>query len=261
MNTLEYRKGAVNASDCISEGWNFIKPNYGLFIGMVVVELVISIVASLIPYAGSVINLIVGGALTCGIYMALLAQRRGESVPFPLMFEGFSRVAQTTLVTLVSAIPFFVFGLIAFSLFSLPQLAPDGGNIAEMQAAIFNRAFLVPLVLSYLVFFLVTMVFSILLFFALPLIADRNAGIGDAIKLSVSAAINNIGGLIVLFIFETLLLIAGALACGIGIIFVLPIVYAANIAAYKSVFPDDVPQFNTEPPRPDEYGGTYGTPQ
>ena len=261
MNTFEFRKSAVNASECVGEGWNLIKPNYGLFLGMVVVELAITITASLIPYAGDFINIIVGGALTCGIYIALLAHRRGESVPFSLMFEGFSRIVPTTLVTLISSIPLLIFALAAYSFVSLPNLEPSAENAPEMWAAIFNRAFIVPMILGYLAFFLVSMVFSVLLFFALPLIAERNAGIGEALKLSVAAGLNNIGGLIVLFIFEVLLMIAGALACGVGIIFVLPVIYAANIAAYKSVFPDDAPQLNNEPPRPDAYGGTYGTPQ
>ena len=260
MENIEFRKGAVDASYCIREGWNFIKSNYGLFIGMVVVELIIVIAANFIPYAGSIINIIVGGALTCGIYIALLAQRRRESVPFSLMFEGFSRVVPTTLITLVSAIPWLVFGLAAASIISLPQVAPNGENAAEIQAAIFNRAFIVPLILSYLVVLLVSVIFSILLFFALPLIADRSVGAGDAIKLSVSAGLNNIGGLIVLFIFEGLIGIACALpTCGIGIIFVLPVIYAANIVAYKSVFPDNESHFNNEPPRPEAYDETYGT--
>lgn len=257
MNTFEFRKGAVNASECISEGWNLIKSNYGLFIGMIVVEIVIAIIGSLIPYAGSIINLLVGGALTCGIYMALLAQRRGENPPFTLMFEGFSRIVPTTLVALISALPWLIFGAVAYTFIALPNFTPETVD----PAMIFNRAFLVPLIAGYLAVFFVSMILHILLFFALPLIADRNASIVDAIKSSAAAGLNNAGGLIALFIFEILLIIAGALACGIGIIFVLPIVYAANIVAYKSVFPDDAPQFNTAPPRPDEYGGTYGTPQ
>jgi len=261
MENVEFRKDAIDASACIREGWNFIKPNYGLFIGMIVVELAIAIGASLIPYAGSVLNIIVGGALTCGVYIALLAQWRRQDVPFSLMFEGFSRVASTTLVTLISAIPWFVFSLVIGFIVTLPKITPGAENPAEIMATIFDAKFIVPLVLTYLAVFAVSIIFSLLLFFALPLIADRNAGIGEALSLSVSAAINNIGGLIVLIIFEILLSIAGALACGIGIIFVLPVIYAANIVAYKSVFPDDEPQFNNEPPQPDQYGGTYGTPQ
>lgn len=261
MENVEFRKGAIDASACIRQGWNFIKPNYGLFIGMVVVELVIAIAASLIPYAGSVLNIIVGGALTCGVYIALLAQWRRQNVPFMLMFEGFSRVVPTTLVTLISAIPWLVFGLIIGFIVTLPKMTPGSENPAEIMATIFNAKFIVPLVLTYLAVFVVSIFFSLFLFFALPLIADRDAGFGDAIKLSVNAAINNIGGLIVLLIFEILLSFAGALACGIGIIFVLPVIYAANIVAYKSVFPDGESQLNNEPPRPDAYDGTYGTPQ
>jgi len=261
MENIEFRKGAVDASNCIGEGWNFIKPNYWLFFAMGGVNLLIVIVAGNIPYAGSVINIIVSGALTCGIYIALLAQRRGENVPFSLLFEGFSRVVQTTLVTLVSTIPWFVFGIAIYLFVPLPNLTPGAENPTELINAIFNRAVIVPLVLSYTAILLVSLVFSLLLFFALPLIADRNAPIGDALKLSVSAALNNIGGLITLLIFEILLGIAGALACGVGILFVLPVIYAANIAAYKSVFPDTEAQINNEPPRPDQYGGTYGTPQ
>jgi hypothetical protein len=263
MENIEFRKGAIDASACIGEGWNFIKPNYGLFVGMVVVELLLVVAASLIPYAGEIINTIVGGALACGIYIALLAQRRKENVPFSLMFEGFSRVVPTTLVQLISAVPLAMFALAASSFIPMPPpLAPDGGNIAEVQAAIFNRDFLLPLLTGGSVVFIVSIIFNLLLFFALPLIAERDAKIGEALKLSAAAGLNNIGGLIVLFIFEGLLAIAGALACGVGIIFVLPVIYAANIAAYKRVFPDENPQSNGEPPRPEDYsGGTYGTPQ
>lgn len=261
MENIEFKKSAVDASYCISEGWNFIKPNYWLFFGMSVVYLLIVIIAGNIPYAGGIINIIVGGALTCGIYIALLAHWRRESVPFSLMFEGFSRIVPTTLVTLIATIPWLIFGLIIGLIVSLPKMTPGAENPTEVINAIFNREVIVPLVLSYLAALLVSTVFSILLFFALPLIADRNARIGDALKLSFSAATNNIGGLLALLIFEGLLIIAGVFACGVGVLFVLPVVYAANIVAYKSVFPETEPQLNNEPPRPDQYGETYGTPR
>jgi len=247
-----YRKSALDASECISEGWNLIKPNYGLFIGMIVVQIIVVVIGSLIPYAGDIISIIVSGALTCGIYMALLTQRRGETPRFQLMFEGFSRVGPTTILALISAVPWFIFCLVAYKFFPLPELAPSAENAAEMQAAIFNRAFVVPLIMGYSAVVLSSLVLHILLFFALPLVADRNATIGAAIKSSVAAGLNNIGGLIALLIFQTLFLIAGALACGIGIIFVLPLIYASNIFAYKSVFLDE-PQFNNQPPQPDAY--------
>ncbi|MDQ3321736.1 MAG: hypothetical protein M3525_04775 [Acidobacteriota bacterium] len=261
MENIEFKKSAVDASYCISEGWNLVKPNFGLFVAMVVVQIVILIASGLIPYAGSIINVIVSGALACGIYITLLARRRGADVPFSLMFEGFSRLLPTTLVTLIGSIPWLVLGIAAYFFISLPSLIPGADGTIDVSSETFSRAALVPLVLAYLATALVSLVFHLLLFFALPLIADRNLGIGDALKLSVSAAAGNIGGLTALLIFEILLSLAGVLLCCVGFILVLPVIYAANIIAYKSVFPDDERQFNNEPPRPEDYGGTYGTAQ
>lgn len=262
MENIEYRKGAIDAANCISEGWNLVKPKFGLFVAMAVVYLLLALIAGNIPYAGSFINVIVGSALTCGIYMALLAQRRGEPVPFSLMFEGFSRIVPASLATLAAAIPSLVLLLVIGSIVSLPTLMGGAANPEEITAAFSRPGVVASLMGAGFIFLLISLAVSLLLFFALPLIADRNASIGDALKLSFGAASGNVGGLIALLIFEWLLLIAGFLLCCVGIIVALPIVYAANIVAYKSVFPDAAPQFNNEPPRPDQYGGNnYGTPQ
>lgn len=261
MENIEIRKGVIDAADCISEGFNFIKSNYWLFFAMGIVNLIIVIAANQVPYIGSIINILVSGALVCGIYIALLAQRRGENVPFQLMFEGFSRIFQTTLITLISSIPWFIFGIVIYFFIPLPSIQPNPENPMEVFNAIFNRAFIVPLVLSYLVVMLMGLVVSLLLFFALPLIADRDTGIAETIKLSVNAALGNIGGLLLLLLLEILLSIAGALVCGVGIFFVLPVIYAANIVAYQRVFPDFQSPFNNEPPSPENYGQNYGTPQ
>lgn len=262
MENIEFKKSAVDAANCISEGWEIVKPNLILFIGMSVVYLILIIIAGNIPYAGAIINIGVGSALMCGIYMALLAQRRGDPVPFSLLFEGFSRIVPASLVTLVSAIPGLVFGLAMVSIIGLPSLFSGATNPAEITAAISRPGVLASLGVSLLLFFLISIFVSLLLFFALPLIADRNASVGDALKLSVGAGMSNIGGLIALLIFEGLLAAAGTLLCGVGMLVAMPVIYAANIVAYKSVFPDAAPQFNNEPPRPDQYGGnSYGTPQ
>lgn len=262
MENIEFRKGAIDAGNCISEGWNLIKPNFPLFIGMIVIYLLLSFVSSMIPYAGVIINIVVGSALMCGIYMAILAQRRGEQVPFSLMFEGFSRIVPASLVTVVSAIPGIVFGLAIGSVISLQTLIGSGAKPEEITAALSRPGIMASLVGFGFIFFLVSLAVSLLLFFALPLIADRNASIGDALKTSFAGAAGNFGGLFLLLILETLLSIAGVLLCCVGLIFVMPVIFAANIVAYKSVFPDAAPQFNNAPPRPDQYGGgTYGTPQ
>lgn len=262
MENIEYRKGAIDAVACISQGWELIKPNLALFIGMGVVYLIIVVIAGNIPYAGPIINIVVNSALLVGIYMAILAQRRGEPVPFSLLFEGFSRIVPASLVTLVSAIPGLVFGIVVGSIISFPALLGSAGNPEQIREMLSRPGVIASLVGFGLLFAVASIVVSLLLFFALPLIADRNAPIGDALKLSFGASASNIGGIIVLLIFQALIGFAGAMLCCVGLFVALPVIYASNIIAYKSVFPDAAPQFNTAPPRPDQYGGgTYGTPQ
>lgn len=261
MENIEFRKNAINAADCIGEGFNFIKSRYWLFFAMCIVQIIIVIVANAIPYIGSILNILISGALLCGIYMALLQQRRNENAPFSLMFEGFSQIFQTSIITLISSIPWLVFGAVMYFFIAFPKIQPNPNNPTEIFNTIFNRAFIVPFILGYLTVFLFSLVFSILLFFALPLIADRNLGIGETIKLSVAAALHNVGGLFLLLILEMLLSFAGVFACGIGILFVIPVIYAANIVAYQSVFPDSHTTINPEPPRPEYYDENYGTPQ
>jgi hypothetical protein len=44
-------------------------------------------------------------------------------------------------------------------------------------------------------------------------------------------------------------------------LFVIPIIYAANAFAYRQVFPNFEPNFQTAPPPPNVYGGNYGVGQ
>jgi uncharacterized membrane protein len=83
----------------------------------------------------------------------------------------------------------------------------------------------------------------------------------DAIKLSIKAATANVGGIIVLFIFEFLVALLGVVMCFLGLIFIsIPVIYAANAFAYRQVFPLMQQNFNNMmPPPPNAYGSSFGT--
>jgi uncharacterized membrane protein len=102
-------------------------------------------------------------------------------------------------------------------------------------------------------------VWSVALSFAVPLIVEHDLGVMDALVTSVKAALSNVGGLILLIILEILVAILGVIALCIGIFVAIPVIYAANVFAYRQVFPYfNRPEFNTAPPPPDVYGGTFG---
>lgn len=244
MNNIEFRKSAINPSNCISDGWELIKPDYWLFFGMAIVEMLIIFVIGLIPVV-NVFNSIIAGPLMCGIYIAILAKLKNENVSFSMMFEGFNRFLPAVLVSLLPAIPMIIVSFAAYFMDSIPA------SISPLNPTFYT-------ILFWISIYLVSFGLGLLLFFSLPLIAEHNLGFADAITLSINAAVENIGGLIVLFILEGLVSLVGTLAFCIGLFFVLPVIYAANIVAYKSVFPDPQPSFFNEPPSPEEYDENYG---
>jgi uncharacterized membrane protein len=259
MSDLEIRNGAIDASACLSEGWALIKSNYGTFFGMTIVMILINIALNFIPYAGDIINALIAGPLMCGIYYALIVKSRGEEVRFPMMFEGFNRFLPAFLVTLIYTLPLLALGAAAVFFVTLNP-TPETAGVGDFST-ILGQQLTAGLIASTIAAYLVSLALQILLFFALPLIADHNLGFADAVKLSIAGTTANLGGLIVLFLLEFLVILVSLFAFCIGIFFALPVIYAANIIAYRSVFPASQPSFFNEPPRPDAYGGTYGSPQ
>lgn len=256
MTNIQYYSGAIDASGCIGNGWELIKKNYWMYFG-------IAFVAYLMMGCVPIVSLFLVGPTMVGIFYTLLREMRGEPVDFGMMFKGFEKFVPAMVVGLIESIPAFIFTVIQWSMdlgrmfllddrFGGPgrRGEPDLGPLAVFTGVYFAILF------GYLA---VQFVWSILFHFALPLISEHQIGPVEAIKVSFSAAWGNIGGLILLMILEALILIAGAIACGVGIFFVLPIVYAANAVAYRQVFPDMSPTvYRNVPPSPDVYGGSYG---
>lgn len=251
MSELKIESGAIDATDCISQGWELIKSDYAIFILIAFVFLLLTLGIGYIPYIGGILSIAASGPMLCGIYKTMLKKRRGEPISFANAFEGFNNFFPAFVVTLLPVIPSLIFGLVI----GLTMGLTSGSVMGTPGGA---RGFSALLIVSVLIVYLFVFFLQILMFFALPLIAERDLGIADAVKLSFKGATQNLGGIIVLCILEGLILIGGVIALCIGVLFVLPIIHAANVAAYKSVFPDTENSFFDEPPQPDYYGGMYG---
>jgi len=265
QNNIQFNSSAVRAGECVSQGWSFISSNFGLYIGMTAVLGLLVFIVGLIPFIGGIVNQFLLEVLICGMFIAILANARNENADFSMLFEGFSFFGACALLKLIELIPTIILSVIlygfmyAVGMFNFdPQLNSSG----QLDYSPFgNSAMMIPFIILYLLILLVWLVIKVLLIFALPLIADRNLGAIEAISLSVKAATNNLGGLILLVILEILLVLGGFVLLCFGLLFTYPIVLAAEIAAYKAVFPDNQSMFNNEPPRPDQYGGNFGMPQ
>ncbi len=67
------------------------------------------------------------------------------------------------------------------------------------------------------------------------LVVDRDVGIVDALKLSIKITRGNKWSLFLLGLFGSVLVIAGLLACGIGLLFTLPLLYLLGATAYLTM--------------------------
>ncbi len=168
------------------------------------------------------------------------------------MFDGFKKFGATVIVSFILAIPGILLQIYQLSeMIAQLSVLFGGGSIEDLA----NQPPFPPVLIGLYIFLLVfSLTVGLLLFFSYWLIMDHGLGAGEAIKLSSKAALENFGGLLLLVILEGLLMIAGALACLIGIFFMAPVVFLATAFAYRQVFPrKESLTKDLNPPSPDQY--------
>src|SRR5437660_741121 len=102
-----FERGVVKPMECLREGWQLIKDDYWLFLG-------ISLVGSLL--AGAVPAILVGPAM-CGIHLCLLRRLHGRRVSFDMLFRGFDYFGPSLIATLIIFVPTFVLLIGSYVLF------------------------------------------------------------------------------------------------------------------------------------------------
>ena len=240
---VAFKRNAVRPAECIKGGWNLIKGQYWLILGMCLVGWMI---AAAVPLG------ILMGPMMCGLFLTFFKMRRGEPVEFGLLFKGFEYFAQSIIATLLHVIPILVIvvpAYIMFYVFFFLAMVAQSGEEPNPAATL---AIFAVFALFWLVVIAVIMFVSIGFTFVYPLIVDRGIQGFEAVKLSFKAAMANFWGLLGMMFLNFLLTLAGLLLCMIGLYFVLPITYSAVAVAYEQVFglrQEPLPP-NTPPPPP-----------
>ncbi|MBK8465454.1 MAG: hypothetical protein IPL32_06450 [Chloracidobacterium sp.] len=261
MTNIQFQSGAIDAGACVSNAWEQVKQNYGLYLGMTVVAIILT---GCIPC----LNIFLIGPILGGVFYIALRDMRQEPVDFGMMFKGFEKFVPLMVVGLIQAIPGIIGQFLQFGLrlgeLGLGGIGSTHGDYDFFQAsdpdlAIAGGLVFVVVIVAF-VFMIFTLVWWAVFFFAIPLAMEHDLGPIDAIKLSAQAAMNNIGGLILLLIFQVLIGLLGVLMCFIGVFLIsVPIMYVANAIAYRQVFPANLQNnFNMAPPPPSAYGN-FGT--
>ena len=234
-----FQRGVVRPIQCFKDGWELIKNDYWLFLGITVVGVLI---ASVVPLG------ILMGPMFCGIFYCLFRRARGKGLRFEMLFRGFDYFVQSLIAALLMFVPFFIVFLIGYSAF----LAALFSSLPTQPGAQPDARATGTIVGAYAVFLLLIIVTQIVLqvlfFFVFPLIVDRRLTAIEAIKTSIRASGANFTGVLGIVLLNVLLSFLGELACCIGWFFVLPLHFGAIFRAYQAVFPEG----ELPPPPPPE---------
>lgn len=238
MATIGYLSGAIDASSCIGDAWELVKQRLGLYVGSSLLMFVILIVVGVIPFA----EFLVSGPLMGGFAYLVLRDLRGEPVEFSMLFHGFNKYLKLVLIGLVQAFPAIIYQIVQLGL-AVRDLLNSTGTAdpnffqSASSAEPFGTGLNVAFVLMIIGYFIFSIIWNMALIFAIPLFVEHDLPVLNTIKLSLAAVFNNLGGLIVLGILGTLVAILGMFALCIGLFVAIPVVYVANVIAYKQVFP------------------------
>lgn len=238
MQPPDIHTGVIRPVECVKEGFELIKSDYWLLFGIWLVG----------GMLGGISLFIAAGAMTCGTFYAYLKKIDGFPVKFEDLFKGMQWFGSGLVVMLFIVVPM----LVVYAVIYVPVVMAGimGSKLSQDEfMAMLLGALAVDLVLVVIMVCVHT-----LLMFAFPLIVDRNLGAFAAIATSARAVLRNLGGVAGLFAINFVLVLAGYLALCVGIYFVIPIIIAGNVVAYRRVFPR-IEDSSDEPPPVGAYGG------
>ncbi|MEZ5344027.1 MAG: hypothetical protein R2681_00595 [Pyrinomonadaceae bacterium] len=248
IENIQFNKGAVNIGECISKGWEILKPNYLIFFAIGV----LLVILGCIPF----VSWFLVGPMMVGIQYGLLKQYRGEQAGFGDLFAGFNKLISAVVIGFLFILPGIVLNTYNLS-FRIAQLLAIY-NPNELTAGMATLVGFVSFAVNSLAA-IGSVLFGITFVFAPPILAEKDLSLTDTIKLSARAGWSNFGGLFLLFLVLGLIMFAGLLALCIGFLFVLPLIYAAFAVAYRQVFPIEDNRGDQQfPPSPENYGNMYG---
>lgn len=230
--------GVINAFDCLSEGKALVQDQYWLLVGICVVAYLIAGMAPLY---------ILYGPMLCGVSYCFLRLKQGEPLEFSHLFKSFDYFMPGFVVGLVEMLPALIVGVplylvvVAGNMYWAMQNPTASGEMFGY--------FYVGFIFAWSLVIIVSIVTHVLFAFSFPLVVEWKLPAVLALKLSARAVRANLGGIIGLFVLTSLVLMAGALICGIGVYLAMPMSHAAWTVAYRRIFPP-YPHHLDIPPEP-----------
>jgi uncharacterized membrane protein len=227
----------LDIGGCISKGWQLLKSKFSvLFLGALICLLIEAALGLLgaIRFIGplfSLANLFIVGPLMGGVYYLFLRALRGQAASADDVFAGFRlSFAQLLLGYLAVALLVGICMLPGVALaavsFVIPIIRHQSPSVLQVVTA----------GVGLLICLIPAMYLSVSWMFAVPLIIDKRMNFWPAMETSRKVVGKHWWVVFGFLIMCGLIKAAGLLACGFGILFALPVTYAAMMYAYECMF-------------------------
>jgi len=219
----------------LGTGWVMFRDAPASWIGILLLYLFISVVASLVPGV-NVIVVVLSPVFGAGLMLACEAQRRGSTPKVAHLFEGFRRnVGQLVLIAVIymTAMLVVVFTLIVVGggiAASSSFLMPGGNNPAATATAI---GIVVPLGLAALVLIIPL---SLSFYWSPALVVLHDVRASEAMKSSLSACFRNWRALLVYAVLAIVLSLIATIPLGLGLFVAGPVLVISWWAGYRDIF-------------------------
>jgi uncharacterized membrane protein len=240
----------LDIGGCVSRGWELVKNNFSvLFVGTLIYILIEAAIGGLarIPLIGglfSVANLFIAGPLMAGVLYISIQAIRQQQPDVGGVFAGFRRSYwQLFLGTLVQGLLIGVC-MIPFLIVLIWKFVPLAGQFQTLQRGVPPNAETLAVIKSVLltslpIFFVCLIPVTYLVVswkFTLPLIIDRGMNFWAAMGASRKMVHKHWWHVFGLLVVIGLLNLAGFCVCCVGLLFTIPVGFAALMYAYETIF-------------------------
>ncbi len=225
INSLIQQGYDLNVTECVGQGWKILNQNLGGFIGFVF----LSVLLYFVSFCFCGIPLLFAGNLFAGFYIVAMKIQKQQSINFENFFDGFrnSNFPQILLETLVIGAITIVIYIPIYAV----QLSLQFSNMQTTDPT----KFLIIYGIATLIGWIALMFVGIIYMFAIPLIIDQRIEFWPAMETSRKIVMQRWVSFLLLSFLLSLLNFAGALLCGIGLLWTTPLYFCSVMAAYNQV--------------------------
>ena len=222
-----------------SKGFDQFKASPGIWIGLVVLFIVITLVVGMIPFLGSIINIFLGPIFFAGLMLACEAQRRGQAVGIDHLFQGFGKNGGAlALFGLLSLAFYIVIGIVVLIVVAM---SVGGAAISGMFAGGHPSAALLgmgigTMALCFLIAMLAFVPIMMAMWFGPTLIVLHDVAPFDALKMGLRGAFKNWFVFILYMLLYMIFAIFATIPIFLGWFVLGPVLIGAFYAAYREIY-------------------------